>query len=340
MTGISEWSIERRRPTFSFYLTAHKCKVDPGTALRAARLADSITVAGAKGPKIVRQLRTAGLDAPARFDGLGYSTDEPIDAAQWIQLQREADATELLLPGVLVPWNQGDHAALKAVIWQQGRIAGDLGASLLLALDARWIARGADRLIDSMLEAARPVALVLAHRADPLSEVGAVSELRRICARVPNLSVLRSDHGAVGALAFGARHAAMGLTTSTRHYAGASKGAWRRPGTAARVFVRLLLDWFLASDIAGWTAAGNLLACRLPCCGGRSLDRFLDPQNEVTIHNMMALADFARFVISAEPVDRAAGFLRACQEATSRYGLAGLHGPENPKPQLTSWVFS
>ena len=152
---------------------------------------------------------------------------------------------------------------------------------MLLAIDARWIAKRTDVVIDTLRSADQAVALVLANRADPLSIAGAVTGLRRIAMRVNHLTVLRSDHGAIGALAFGADHASIGLTTSTRHYATAAMRPRRRPGSSARVFVRALLDWFLASDIAGWTAAGSDVVCHLQCCNGRSLDRFLDPKDRI-----------------------------------------------------------
>ena len=108
----------------------------------------------------------------------------------------------------------------------------------------------------------------------------------------------------------------------------------------ARLFVRPLLDWFRASEIAGWTAAGSDIKCSLPCCGGESLARFLDEDLDATFHNMNALADFAEYVMNAPREDRQSEFLNACREAVARYGNAGFKGPENPKAQLTGWVVS
>jgi hypothetical protein len=153
------------------------------------------------------------------------------------------------------------------------------------------------------------------------------------------LSILRSDHGALGAVAFGAAHASIGLTTSTRHFAASSMRPRKLPGGSSRVFVRPLVDWFRASEVAGWTAAGLDLTCRLPCCGGQQLARFLDDDLDATWHNMNALSNFADTVLTGDPRDGGIAFLDECRAAAARYGLAGFKGPENPKPQLTGWAF-
>lgn len=219
MNGFFEWEIEETPPTYSLYLSSHKCKRHPETALRAARLAGSLTVAGPGGQTIVRQLRAEGLDVPVRFDGVGYDSRNRLDPAGWVEAQREAGAAEPFLPGVLVLWDGGNDELLIDIVREQTRIANELGVSLLLALDVRWIARKTSELIEMLQAAARPVAIVMMHRGDPLSIAGAVAGLRRLASRVNDLSILRCDHGAIGALAFGASHAAIGLTTTTRHYA-------------------------------------------------------------------------------------------------------------------------
>lgn len=340
MTGFFEWEIEQSRPSYSFYLTSHKCKRHPETAFHAARLAGSLTVSGPGGPTIVRRLRAEGLDVPVRFDGTGYDGEQRLDPSEWVGAQREADAAELFLPGVLVLWDRGDDELLLDIVREQTRIASELGAGLLLALDVRWIARKADELIEVLKAAQRPIAIVMVHRGDPLSIAGAVAGLRRLASRVKGLSILRSDHGAIGALAFGASHAAIGLTTTTRHYAPSSTRPWRRRDNSPRLFVRSHLDWFLASDIAGWASTGGGFECTLACCLGQSLARFLDAGEDHDVHNMTALADFADRIVLADRSDRGAEFLSCCSAATSRYGLGSLFGPQEPKAQLTGWVLS
>ncbi len=338
--AMAEWLVEAPRPTFSFYLTAARCNRDPQIAAAAADLAGAITVAGPGGPEIVRKLRDLGLDCSVLFDGMGYADMDLPARDGWVGAQRAIGAVCPLLPGAFLAWDRSDNIEFIGTVQEQSRIAAGLEATMLFAIDARWIARKAEVVIDTLMSANQPVALVFAHRGDPLSEPGAVQGLRRVAQRVNRVSLLRSDHGAIGALAFGARHASVGLTTSTRHYAPPVKGAWRRPGQSARLFVRPLLDWFLASGVAGWTAAGEAIVCNLPCCHGQSLARFLDADLDADWHNMNALADLADYVINAPKSDRASEFLGQCRIATKWYDRAGFNGPEKPKAQLTGWVLS
>ncbi|MGE3589540.1 MAG: hypothetical protein AB7L17_17580 [Ilumatobacteraceae bacterium] len=295
-------------------------------------------MAGRKGPAEIRRLRDGGFFAPVLFDGCGYEGQELPPPTEWVTSQREAGADRLLLPGVYAPWDKDDNTELVLLIKEQSSMAADLDAGMLIAADARWIARKCDLVIEALLDADRPTALVLADRADPLAVRGAVAGLRRLAQTIPQLSILRSDHGALGAVAFGAVHASIGLNTSTRHFATVAMRARRLPGGSSRVFVRPLLDWFRASEIAGWFAAGLNLKCNLQCCNGAGLDRFLDDDLDATWHNLNALADFADLVLSVNEEDRAIEFLAACRAAASQYGLAGFKGPENPKAQLTGWA--
>ena len=338
MTTRAEWKVDRRPVSFSFYLTAHACKTNPELARSAVELADAITIAGPKGPETAKRLRDAGLEVPFLFDGTGYAVENVPGPEQWIQQQVIVGAARLLLPGAFIHWDRDSDAALKQTVREQGRIAEDLGAMILLALDVRWVAKRTELVVDALQSTGQPVALVLAHRADPLSEGGAVEGMQRIASRIDPLFQLRSDHGAFGSVVFGAEHASIGLTTTTRHFATAVMRPRRRPGSSPRLFVRPLLDWFLVDDIAGWTAAGSNVVCPLACCHGASLGRFLDPDLDARWHNMNALADFADYILNAEPADRIAIFRNACRDAVTSYGLAGFQGPENPKAQLTSWA--
>ena len=260
--AIAEWAPERGRPTFSFYVTAHHCRQKPQIVEAAVDVADAVTVAGPMGPEVIRRLRESGLRAPVLFDGMGYAGKDLPAPDDWVGVQRAVGAARLLLPGALLAWDRNDDSEFIVTVQEQSRIAAGLEATMLFAIDLRWVARRTDLVVEALKSADQPAALVLIHRGDPLSERGAVQGLRRVVQRVSGVSLLRGDHGAIGALAFGAVHASVGLTTSTRHYAPPAKGSWRRPGQSARLFVRPLLDWFLASDVAGWTAAGKAIVCQ------------------------------------------------------------------------------
>lgn len=328
------------RPSFSFYITAQfRRSANVAQIKQAIEFGDSITIAGPTGPEVVRKLRADGFEKPVLFDGTGYAgVDLPVD--RWVSDQRNAGADRALLPGIFLPWVKDDDSSLLKAVAEQARVAEDLDATMLIAIDGRWLARRHSLLGEALIAAERPAALVLADPRDPLAIKGAVAGLRSLAARAPHLSVLRCDHGGLGVVAVGGGHAAMGLSTSTRHFVATGMNAQRLVDNTARVFVRPVLDWYRAAEIAGWSAAGAQLRCSLPCCQGDSLARYLDRDLDATRHNVSALADFADFILGADPDDRATEFLNACRSAMSQYGLAGIHGPASPKPQLTSWVFS
>lgn len=335
MTTTTVSSAVTSTASFSWYVPpSHKL------LQKGAELADAITVAGPKGPSEIRKRRDSGFVAPVLFDGTGYKGTELPSPAAWVAAQRDAGADRALLPGVFVPWEKDDDGVLVDAVRREATVARDLDATLVLALDARWVAKRYQLLVDLFADASQPVAIVLAHRADPLSIGDAVIGLRWLSSRTRHLSVLRSDHGSIGAVAFGARHASIGLSTTNRHFATAKMRPRRLQGGSARVFDRRLLDWFRAGEMAGWSATGADIRCYLRCCNGQPLGRFLDTDLDATWHNMIALADFADQILDADPLDRSVEFLNECRAAAGRYGLAGFKGPENPKPQLTGWVLS
>ena len=218
----------------------------------------------------------------------------------------------------------------------------ELDASVLLALDVRWLAKQVDMLCD-VLRGDRPVVLVLAHAGDPLELGGVAANLRRLVANIPDVSVIRCDHGGLVAAACGDGHTSIGLSTSTRHFVAATMSAHRSRDRSPRVFVRALLDWFKGSELAGWDAARVPIRCHLRCCGGRSLGELYfdeDSADAALWHNMNAIADFADHIVNTDPTDRPAVFREACNAAVTHYGLAGVRGPAEVKRQLQNWAFS
>ena len=78
MTAITEWGLQDRPATFSFYLTAYSCTHRSQVAMSVASLADTITIAGPKGPSAAIRLRDSGFEAPILFDGTGYTGKESL----------------------------------------------------------------------------------------------------------------------------------------------------------------------------------------------------------------------------------------------------------------------
>ena len=290
-------------PSFSLYVTAEfRRSPNVERIAQASQFGDSITIAGPKGPEVIGTLRASGFEKPVLFDGMGYAGQE-LSVDKWVSTQHRAGADRALLPGVFIPWDKDDDTQLHRVISEQARIAADFDATMLIAIDGRQLARRHTALAAALIAAERPAALVLADPRDPLAIKGAVAGLRSLAGRAPHLSILRCDHGGLGAVAIGGGHAAMGLSTSTRHFVATGMKAHRLLDNTARVFVRSVLDWYRAAEIAGWSSAGAQLGCPLQCCRGESLARYLDGDLDATWHNMNALADFGDFVLNADPDD-------------------------------------
>lgn len=323
-------------PSMSIYVPASKT----ASIWLAAEVGDAVTVSGQKGPGEIRKLRSQGFTKPVLFDAMGYASDRPPEPGAWARLQAAAGADRLLLPGAYLDWDPVSMADLETLVREQSALAKAHDATALVALDARWLTKRERDLTDALASMDCPVALVLAAKADPLATGRAVEGLRWLCARVRNLSLLRSDHGAIGAVASGAVHAAIGLNPSNRHFVPPGESAFAKASTSARVFVPSLVDWFLAEAVASWNAAAVPLRCDLDCCRGESIARYFDPDLNADWHNMCALSDFADQVLNAERPDQAREFINRCQNAAGLYDVAGMHGPGKAKAQLSAWALA
>jgi hypothetical protein len=188
-----------------------------------------------------------------------------------------------------------------------------------------------------------PVAIVLGDRSDPLGHPGAVDALIALTKRINGISLLRTDHGAVGALAFDAAHASIGLTTTHRHVVPPTVQAHGIPNDrSARVFVKDLMDWFTASTIGGWSTTRITPVCNYACCDGQRIERFLDDRlkSDADRHNRTVLAAIVDEILGdPESTDRRRAFGRMCYDAVERYGImGGLTTEITPKAQLCQWA--
>lgn len=170
MIAIADWAPEDPRPTFSIYMPVPRSGRSFQIVGAAADLVGAVTIAGPKGPEVMRRQRDMGLKCAVLFDGLGYADRDVPAPADWVAVQLAAGADRSLLPGVFLDWDRNDNSAFLLAVGEQSRIAQDLGAIPLFAIDVRWIARKSEVVIEALLSANQPVALVLVHRGDPLSD--------------------------------------------------------------------------------------------------------------------------------------------------------------------------
>ncbi len=326
--------------TFSFYVPSSDARL----LEECANLADAVTVKGPNGPAAVSAMRASrDWKHPVIFDRTGYDTRvAEIDANRWFDAQAKAGADRLLTAGTWVPWDDSGEALQRAAEQEHKRVASWSDATVVFAIDHRWLTRAPMDLARILGESNHPSALVLAHRTDPLSSASAVHGLVAIVKSIPAASLLRTDHGGLGAIAFGASHAAIGLTPSYRHFVPPGGSGGGKPGDrSARVFIRKMMDWFTAETIAGWGTMAWELRCCLSCCDGQRLDRFFDPrlETEASVHNRTTLAQLADEILNAPRDERRRLFADICTEAIDHYGTMGkLSMVTKPKDQLCQWA--
>jgi hypothetical protein len=325
-------------PSYSFYVNAS----NPELIQRAAILSGSVTVRGRTGPRIIEQIEL-GADTDVMFDFASYEkpgSTEPLEA--WLERQRIAGAKRVLTPGRWIESSKDPGYCRQVLHDEVSRVDATDGtdAVLLFAVHHHWLTRHADAVASVLGELARPAALVLGHKGDPLSVGGAVDGMIHITKRASDLSLLRIDHGGIGGVAFGAAHASFGLRAGNRHVVPPGKSAWGKPyDSSARLFVKDKLDWFTAITIAGWATAEVPERCDLECCDGKPLSRYLDNRlaSDAERHNMIALADVASYIVNAGPNERRRLFAELCKRAVGQYDRLASMGIV-PKSQLQAWA--
>src|ERR1700728_1492675 len=201
--------------SFSFYVSGR----DRERIRECARDADAVVVCCARGPASLLRLRQDGWQGRVLFDRAAYlGRSGAVDPPRWFESQLAADADRLLTPGRWIGAEQG-HLAFETQALPELVLAREHGATCVLCIDHRWLTR-----IESHMEMRRtlegagvPVALVLGNVGDPLARPGAVDGLVALTRVIHDLSILRCDHGAIGALAFSAAHGSIGLLATHRH---------------------------------------------------------------------------------------------------------------------------
>jgi hypothetical protein len=279
------------------------------------------------------------------FDRAAYlGRTRAVDPSRWFDAQLAAEADRLLTPGRWIGAEKG-HDPFEAQALSELSLAQKHEATCVLCLDDRWLTRIEDHvdMRRTLKGAGVPVALVLGNVGDPLARSGAVDGLVALTRVIEDMSILRCDHGAIGALAFSAAHGSMGLLATHRHgVPPTAQARGKQNDRTARVFVFDLMGWFTAGTIAGWYTSKIALTCDCDCCNGDRIDRFFDPrlQARADWHNRNVLGSLARRILDIPEVgERRRAFGQLCAEAVDRYGImGGLTTTIRPKPQLEQWA--
>ncbi|CAJ60167.1 hypothetical protein FRAAL1511 [Frankia alni ACN14a] len=209
---------------------------------------------------------------------------------------------------------------------------------VVLALPLGWLLSGGlDTLIKEIIAADRPVAIVLAHRSNPLDRAGTVAGLVALLreTRPVPIGLIRCDVSAIGAVAHGAALGAVGLLPSTRHQSWPGGGG--RASSDPHLFVPDLLTYVPAGRLRELADdhQDRLLVCECQACDGRSLLRFAGGPGTIAepspgsradggtglaaaLHNLHATEEISIPVIESSPEKRAACWKRMCLQAVDR----------------------
>lgn len=246
----------------------------------------------------------------------------------WLRMQREADLPVLSDSGHIA---EHDVAGLDSVLGQ-ARAHGDVIAVLPLA-SSWWFdrARGLPCLLDKVHDAGVPIAVVLEHRADPLSVARSLDGLLALLGVGVPVVQLRCDVSGLGLICHGAHAAAVGTSTSLRHLfpAATGGGGGGRPASISTL-VGGCLSYIAIEKIALAVAADPddslWTACLCPACKGRQLDTIAQaPEHEragrAFGHALHTLFDLRDHLIgrAANQVARQQSWHEHCSSALARY---------------------
>lgn len=270
-----------------------------------------------------------GKAKPPVVEGqLGLDLDLPV--FDWVTAQAELGLPVVRTPGQRLRVGQVD--ALKAELDRDYAMP----VSVTLVLDGGWLGSKHSGVLAEQLRAAdRDVSLVLGAPFDPVDSAYKVHGLQRLL-RWSNrtgrrLELLRTGPIGIPAIAAGAKVAAIGLSTSTRHLGGpvARRADGVRPKRSPQVFVPRLLHWQRGVDLKGT----ELTHCGCPACdaAGTGLSRFdvsfdssvpAAVRNAAQEHDSHALADVVRSVLGAtDPKDELARLRKNAQDLAADVGV-------------------
>lgn len=330
---------------------------------RTVATAAGAVVLRGRDAKIATKLRQSNFDGPLLIDPAVYelSAHDPRahhaslfderPGSYWIDVQAEKQVAAYLSPSSFVP--EADIGALRRVL-TEGRswcaaamtYRYHAPAFVVLPVHRSWLTDYADRLAAEITRSAVPVALIPSGQHDPMGTKPAVRGLVRLLRTVPNIALLRTDLAGVGALAHGAVAAAIGTSTTVRHFVPPGRPAGGNlQDRTPRVLVEPLLTWVTGSLLAQYVRDGGMLNCECAVCYGRSLRRFgvEDPAvtAEAMAHSILVWRTVADTVLGAAPQRRAVVWGMRCQYAVDKHHELKARSKValvDPPPYLRAWT--
>lgn len=313
--------------------------------------AGGVVLTGSPSAMVSAGLRRSGVTV--LIDPARYLTDREqparlVDETEyWLELQADQQTVAYLSPAGFV--GRDDRARLDEVVELGDRFL-RLAATgrhavapcyATVAVDSSWVSARAAELVASVAGLGR-VALTVAHAGDPFATRQAVRGLARLAREVPRLLLLRTDLAGLGALAHGAGAAAIGVSTSTRHFVPpGGSGFANLADPSPRVLVPRLLAYVKASRLER-QAGDEALACACQLCRGESVARFADPMfaSQADVHSVLAWRQLADDLIAQARSRRPAWWAQRCVSALHEHEALEERGglPEAPRAYLRWWA--
>ena len=315
-------------------------QLNEAECLSHANSAGGVVLRGPRGGKAANRLRQQRYGGPLWLDPASYdrsSNSSPTLWDDWHQRQLEVDVAELISPGAYV--GRADHLALQQALRLEGNWVQEHGGRLSLALHYSWLTEDPQTLIRQLSGVGLPFALAFADRYDPLGRARAVEGLVELLYAVSDVTILRSDIGAVGSVAHGAKLGALGTSPTTRHvFPPDQKGGG--PSKSPAVFVGTLLGFMTGAALDALPAAASP-TCHLRCCNGLALRRLNTRARdaEAIRHNRIAIGQVLDDLIASKHPPHTA-FGKMCRQAhTEAQSLSILAGrPIDVSAQIRAWA--
>lgn len=177
---------------------------------------------------------------------------------------------------------------------------------------------------------------------DPLDNARAVDGLVALVTGLPQVIILRCDHGLLGAYAFGALGGSIGINPTARHYVVPGSSGWADlTDQTPRVFLPSILAWWRGSRL-GYYEGDELFKDHCAVCRGGSLARFEDEAltPEADAHSVASWSSIFYELRDLEPEKRPDHWIKLCSQAYDMLdALEDRHGIlQPPSKQLKAWL--
>ena len=299
-------------------------------AALADRAGSGVVVSGEGALEAADRLNQTGLAwlvDRRRYAGRGRVPGTATFDGRWLARQRDRGAALVLSDSGYI--GQHDAASLRCVLSQAAAASSNVTA--VLPLHADWFSTDLLVLQEEIVRFGVPVAIVLEHARDPLSVRKTLLGFTQLLTVPVPVGLLSSDVSALGALAFGAAWAAVGVRSSLRHlYPVKDKGGGRTSPLPSALVDPALALIKVDKIAAGWAASQDDPAwvCDCTVCGGRTLDWMLAASpmeaNAHTFERLLNRRDRLTSLMSGQ--DRRRSWRAQCRSAEFQYQALALVG--------------